>query len=94
LRIADEKLVFTKCPEPTDIIWENRGKEPKLQKLIFGSIALFILLAFDFFATFFFNDAKLDQINKYDTKIDCQNLMRVPGIELQTADNWLDFKDL
>ena len=85
-------MVFARAPQPTDIIWENRVKEPRLQKLIFGSVALFILFTFDLLATFSFNDAQLDLINKYDTKIDCQNLMRVPGIERQTTDAWLEYQ--
>jgi hypothetical protein len=81
MMIGKEKVLFAKAPQPTDIIWENRIKEPRLKKLIFGSIALSILFFLNLLATFSFNDAQLDLIKKYDTKIDCQNLMQVSGIE-------------
>ena len=81
MMIGKEKVLFAKAPQPTDIIWENRIKEPRFQKLIFGSIALFILFSLNLLATFSFNDAQLDLIKKYDTKIDCQNLIKVSGIE-------------
>ncbi len=57
MTIGNERVPFDLAPQPTDIIWENRVKEPRLQKLILGSIALFLLFAADVIVTFAFNDA-------------------------------------
>ena len=57
LKIAGKKLKFTQCPEPTDIIWENRVKEPRFLKFILGSVALLILFSLDLYSTFTLNDA-------------------------------------
>lgn len=71
MTVGGEKVVFTEPPQPSDIIWENRVKEPRLRKLLIGSVVLCVLFTLDFLATFAFNDAQLGLINKYDTKIDC-----------------------
>ena len=94
MQIANEKIEFQRAPEPTDIIWENRAKESRLFKYVIGIVALFLLFSADLYATFAFNDSQLDQIEKYETKIDCTSFLSVNGIEHRVADQWQSYQQL
>ena len=56
-----------------------------------GIVALFLLFSADLYATFAFNDSQLDQIEKYETKLDCTSFLSVNGIEHRVADQWQSY---
>ena len=71
LKIAGKSLDFDPCPEPTDIIWENRTKKSRFFKFLYGTIILAILFSLDLYSNFKITDVQQDYVLKYDTHIDC-----------------------